>query len=276
MRSAWMRMRDRAVRVVIGQHGVLEIVAGQRRGCSARPVCVGRWLGELNIQVLTPSAIDREQGKDPEQPSERARGARAQQRIAQLAHRARAAGQRAHPMRGRLRPAGARPPPPPRSPTAVISGKSGVSSTMQAQFKRVDPEPLGQIAQRRDLVRAALDHVGTPSSRMRAVDGRRAPAAERRHRHAAVHQQLDAVAVAHVERLERLAARREIQPPVGQYAVDVQDQRARSSRASGRRAVRAVARRPCGRLQNDSGAQQIVHVERTDQHFVRVDARSAR
>jgi hypothetical protein len=75
-------------------------------------------------------------------------------------------------------------------------------------------------------------------------------------------QQLDAVAVAHVKDLEHLAARAEIQPPVGEHAVDVEHQQ--FDGASG------VACAPS----NDTRAHQVVHVERADQ--VRHRPRAAR
>src|SRR6185437_12213973 len=52
----------------------------------------------------------------------------------------------------------------------------------------------------------------------------RAPAAEGGHLYAGGQNQLDSMAVAHVEHLERFAAGAEIQAPVGEHPVDVQDQ----------------------------------------------------
>ena len=81
-----------------------------------------------------------------------------------------------------------------------------MSSTRQAQAERIDAEPPREVEQRRDLVGAALDHVAHPELAHARRHGGRAAAAHRGDRDAALHEQLDAVAVAHVERLERLAA----------------------------------------------------------------------
>ena len=51
-----------------------------------------------------------------------------------------------------------------------------------------------------------------------------APAAQRRHAHAGRHQQFDAVAVADMEDLERFTAIAEVQSPVREHTVDIQDQ----------------------------------------------------
>src|SRR6266436_690501 len=71
---------------------------------------------------------------------------------------------------------------------------------------------------------ASLAHMGHMQFTHACGNRPRAPTAQGRHRDAGGHQEFDAVTVAHVEHLERLAARCEIQAPVGEYAVDVQDQ----------------------------------------------------
>ena len=78
------------------------------------------------------------------------------------------------------------------------------------------------VEQGTHLVGAALGHVAHPELAHARGHGRRAAAAGDRHRDAALHEQLQAVPVAHVERLERLPARGEVQPPVGEHAIDVE------------------------------------------------------
>ena len=76
-------------------------------------------------------------------------------------------------------------------------------------------------------------------------------------------QQLDAVAVAHVEDLERFALRRRVQAAVGQHAVDVEDHQAQPGGALlGREAGSAAA-------SHQPRARQVVHVQRADQLAVR-------
>src|SRR6185437_11865949 len=57
---------------------------------------------------------------------------------------------------------------------------------------------------------------------------RRAPARDDRHRDARLRQQLQSQSVTHVEYLERLSPRTIVEPPVGQYPVDIEYQKAHS------------------------------------------------
>jgi len=66
-----------------------------------------------------------------------------------------------------------------------------------------------------------------------------------------------------VKDLEGLAARPEVQPPVGEHAIDIKDQEANGVRHG--RAVR--------RASHDAGTHQIMDIERAQQPPLRVGDR---
>ena len=73
------------------------------------------------------------------------------------------------------------------------------------------------------------------------------------------------MSVAHVEDLERLAPRGEVQAPVGEHAVDIEHQELDLGERRGASGARA---RRFGAPSNDTGAHQVVHVERADHDIV--------
>jgi hypothetical protein len=139
----------------------------------------------------------------------------------------------------------------PATPTADISGRSGVSSTMQAQCNGSMPS----ARQRRSAATLSLQPWTTCGTLefTHAGGGRAgAAAADRRDRRPPPPiSSLMPWPSRHMEDLERLAPRREVQAAVGEHAVDVQDQEFDPRQAAS----------PCA-PSNHTRAQQIVHVER--------------
>ena len=93
---------------------------------------------------------------------------------------------------------------------------------MQAQARGSMPSVRLRSAERGHLVPACLHDVAHAELAHAHRHRGRAAAAQRRDRDSALHEELDAVSVAHVKHLELLASRREIQAPVGEYAVHVE------------------------------------------------------
>ncbi len=71
----------------------------------------------------------------------------------------------------------------------------------------------------------------------------------------------DAVAVAHVKDLQGLAARAEVEPPVGQHAVNIEHQQTDRGGSGGACASAGEAANSL----DDARAQQIVDIERADE-----------
>ena len=230
---------------------------------SRRPASEGRWLGELDIQVMITRAAT-------------ASTVKTRKNISRLPARARKMA--SHSSRTAPEPPGERATQcaadkttgwasatAAASPTADINGRSGVSSTMQAQFNGSTLRRFVSVCECQQFIPAALDHGGHLQFAQARGRRRGAPAAESRHLHAGGHEQLDAVAVADVKYLECFSLGAEVQPAVGQHAIDVQDQKLDLRRAAWR----------CG-LSKYARAQQIVHVERADHLALDRRARSAR
>ena len=170
-------------------------------------------------------------------------------------------------------------------PTAAISPRSGVSSTRQATRRASTALRARSSASASDLSPTPWATSATPSSRMRAVT-----AAERRPEMTATPtpaatQRLDAVAVAHVERLEALAVRAVPEAPVRQHAVHVEDEqrdiggRRHITPARSRSCTLSAPTRPAGLVEHEEAVDRVLlhHQDRLGRELVRADrARAAR
>jgi len=208
----------RAVRIVVGQDGVLEIVAGEGR--CRRAAVAGRWLGELRIQVLTPSAMTASSVNN-RKATQRPPPARAR-RIASHSSRTAPAPPGRYSSSARpTSPADAHPPPQPRS-------RRPTSAADRVCHRRYRPRPCDrselacEVGERGHFVAASLHEVPYAKLPHARRHGGRAPAAYRCDRDAAQHEKLDAVPIAYVKHLELLTPGREVEAPVGQDTVDIE------------------------------------------------------
>ena len=118
------------------------------------------------------------------------------------------------------------------SATAIASraiSKIGRSASVVAHARdrlRAERQNVQQLAQRRQLVLHALADPGHAELAHAPLDRARLPAGDHRDLQSGAQHLHDARAVAHVKTFQLLAARREIQPAVGQHAVHVEHQQA--------------------------------------------------
>ena len=87
-------------------------------------------------------------------------------------------------------------------------------------------QPRAEPPQRRELVGDPLQHVS--HAELTAARGHhvRAPPGDHRDDEPGTLQLLESDAIAYVKGLERLAARAKVQPPVGEYAIDIEHEQA--------------------------------------------------
>ena len=208
MRSASMRMPGLPAIVIIGEHGVLEVVPRHVAALVSHRCLRGRRAGELTIQVLMISATTASTVKTLNSISAARRGRAGGRRTVRAPRRARPplalAIQCAADQHQRVR---------------IRDGARDADRRHQRQDRECRrtcrrsaagrcPSAAVKRRERGHLVAARLDHMR--ARRVRACAAAAAAerrAAERRHRDARGHQELDAVAVAYMEHLERLAAR---------------------------------------------------------------------
>src|SRR3972149_3723222 len=127
----------------------------------------------------------------------------------------------------------------PSPPAPPGPGRSGRVVAHLARLARLEFLPRKQFGERACLVGGSLAQQLNAKFPGAALDHARAARGDHSHCNAAFAQQFDALSVARIERLHLFTAVREIKPPVGEHAVDVENHELDAPRTLGR--IRAHA-----------------------------------